>query len=111
MAKGKPESDWKEKILAWQASQQSPTAWCLENKIPITTFYGWKSRFKRLNSTKIPTKIPASKVKPGFVELKDAKPSGMGISLEYHGALIHLEQGFDPIVLRRCLDCLRGALC
>ncbi len=81
MVKGKPESNWREKILAWEASRQSPAAWCQENKIPITTFYGWKSRLKRLNSTKIPTRKPASIMKPEFIELKDTKPSGSRISM------------------------------
>lgn len=98
MAKGKPDSKWKERVLDYEASRKSMRTWCQENNIPITTLAGWKSRFKGL------------KVKSGFIELQDHPQSDSGITLEYSGIKIHLKPKFDQAILKQCLSCI-GALC
>jgi hypothetical protein len=50
MTKGKQDSNWREKVLEWKASNQSASSWCFENQIPTTTFYGWKSRLEKLSN-------------------------------------------------------------
>lgn len=102
MAKGKPESNWKKYVLAWKASGKNCKAWCRENKISHTTFYGWKNRFEKLDKLKAAS---------GFIELKEKTPIDSGIIMECGGVKIHLKSEFDAIALQRCLSSLRGALC
>lgn len=109
MAAGKADLKWKEKVLAWQASGKSVSVWCLENQISTTTFYGWRARLEK--SPKDLTKPKDMKVKQEFVELKDQQSCDAGIILEYEGVKIHLQANFDQLILKRCLDCLRGAQC
>ena len=99
MVKGKPDPNWKEKVLNWEASTKSMSAWCQENKIPITTLIGWKKRVKNLE------------VKSGFVELQDHLHSDPGITLEYDGIKIYIRTKFDQTVLKQCLDCIRSVSC
>jgi len=111
MATGKVDPNWKDKVLEWQASGKSVRAWCFENHIPITTFYGWKARLEKTLNNKSLTKTKALKVKQEFIELKDQQSSGSGLILECEGVKIHLQANFDRFILRQCLDCLRGVSC
>lgn len=104
MAKGRPNPNWKTKILEWKASGKNRRAWCQENKIPYTTFSGWEKRLKQFDNS-------LASAGTGFIELKDQKRSDSGITLEYNGVRIHLKAEFDQIVFEQCLNCLRGALC
>jgi hypothetical protein len=106
MAKGKPNPNWKQWVLEWKASGKSPAAWSKENKIPYTTFLGWKNRFNKSDENQT-----VAKPHTGFIELKDQKSSHSGVSLEYNGIKIHLELEFNSIVLKQCLACLRGVPC
>ncbi len=106
MAKGKPDPNWKEKVKEWESSNKNPKVWCKENQIPYTTLRGWIGRFKKSNHNKIP--INPTK---NFIELKDQDTSDPGIILECDGVKILLKRDFDKIVLKDCLDCLRGVLC
>jgi hypothetical protein len=109
MAKGKPDPNWKERVSEWQKSGKSLRAWCQENKIPVTTFYGWRNRLKKPNGkTKQTTCI---KAKAEFIELKDKKSDDSGVILECGGVKIYLKAEFDPLILRQCVDYLRGAPC
>jgi hypothetical protein len=107
---GKAHPNWKDKVLEWQASGKSVRAWCIENHIPVTTFYGWKARLEKLSDKSL-AKSKAIKVKQEFVELKDHLPSSTGLILECEGVKIHLQANFNRAILRECLDCLRGNLC
>ena len=105
MSKGKPDPNWKEKVLEWKASGKSAKAWCKENQIPFTTLSGWKRRFNQLS------KNQTTKSHRSFVELKDKPSPNSGIFLECQGVKIHLEPGFNLTILKQCLACLRGAAC
>ena len=111
MVLGKKDPQWKDKVLECQASGKTIRAWCLENHIPITTFYGWKARLQKSFKDRPLAKSKAKKVKQGFVELKDPTPCDPGLILECEGIKIHLQANFDSLILRRCLDCLRGVRC
>lgn len=110
MAIGKTSSTWKDKVLEWQASGKSVRAWCLENHIPVTTFYGWKARLEK-SPDKSLAKSKAIKVKQEFIELRDHPSSSIGFILECEGVKIHLQPSFNRVILRECLDCLRGLSC
>lgn len=104
MAKGRPDPQWQDRVHEWEASGKSAKVWCQENKIPLTTLAGWKKRLKK-------STVNTARTKPGFIELKDQVQSDPGIILEYNEVKIHLRAKFDKVVLKQCLDCLRGALC
>ena len=106
MAKGKTYSKPEEKIKDWQASGKTITAWCRENNIPITTFYGWKKRLEISEPKNIHIKSKAK-----FIELKNPESSASGISLECNGIQIHLKTQFDFSTLKQCLELLRGVVC
>jgi hypothetical protein len=111
MAKGKPDPNWQQRVLEWQASGKTILVWCQENQIPYTTFLGWKQRFE--NSHKgLQSNVLSSKA---FIELKNQPPANSGIysgvTLEYHGIKICLQAGFSPAVLKQCLACLGGISC
>lgn len=101
MAKGKSNPNWKQTVLEWKASGKSPAVWSKENKIPYTTFLGWKDRFNKSDKKQVITK-PLKE----FIELKDQISSHSGVSLDYYGVKIHLDPEFNPIVLKQCLSCL-----
>ncbi len=111
MTKGRPDPEWKGKLLDWQASGKKPRAWCLENHIPLSTFHGWKKRFVNLSTDAKLVKPQSTKIKQGFIELTDRNLPDSGIVLECHGVKIHLKAEFNPLMLRKCLDCLRGLSC
>ena len=107
MAKGKPNLLWKEKVLEWQKSGKNARSWCYENKIPYTTFCGWRSRLKHFEKKGALT----PKTKSGFIELKEQQHVDPGIILEYRGVKIQLRANFNAMMLKRCLDCLGGVPC
>lgn len=107
MAKGNLDSRWKDKLIDWQASGKTPKVWCSENHIPISTFHGWRKRYENQKQTK----LQSIKIEQAFVELKDRKLPDPGIILECNGVKIHLKAEFDPLILRKCLECLRGISC
>jgi hypothetical protein len=106
MSKGKRDPNWKEKVKAWESSNQNPKTWCKKNQIPYTTLRGWIDRLKKDDHNKI-----SSKPVTNFIELQGQIQPDPGIILEYYGVKIQLKQEFSKIVLRECLHCLRGALC
>jgi hypothetical protein len=109
MAKGKPDPNWQQKILEWQASGKKGLAWCQENQIPYTTFLGWKQRFENSHK-RLQSNVQSSKA---FIELKDQPLSNSricsGVTLECNGIKICLQTGFNPVVLKQCIACLGGA--
>ena len=110
MAMGKTHLNWKEKVLEWQTSGKSIQVWCIENHIPLSTFYGWKARLEK-SPDKSSAKSQAIKVTQEFMELKDQPSSSIGLILECEGVKIHLQPNFNAVILRKCLDCLRGISC
>jgi hypothetical protein len=110
MAKGRPDPNWQQKVLEWQASGKSGLAWCKENQIPYTTLLGWKKRLE--NSHK--EQQSNHRLSKAFIELKD-QPINTGIcsgvTLEYQSIKICLQAGFNSDVLKQCLACLGGVFC
>lgn len=111
MNKEKLDPTWKDRVFEWQASGKSVKAWCLEKSIPITTFYGWKTRLKKLPSNESLVKLKEKKVEKEFIELKDQQSCDSWLILEYKGVKIHLKANFNQITLKQCLNCLRGVSC
>ena len=109
MAKGRRDPNWQQKVLAWQASGKNCLAWCKENKIPYTTFLGWRQQLENASEQQLLAHSPK-----GFIELKEQLASNSvcsGITLEYQGIKIYLQAEFNPIVLKKCIACLGGVSC
>ena len=106
MTKGRSKLNWKKQVLEWQSSGKSCRVWCRENKIPSSTFYGWKNRFEKSDN-----EIISPETKPEFIELKDSSTPESGITVEYGSIQIHLKPNFDQATFKQCLACLRGTSC
>ena len=100
--------EWAEIIAQWKLSGKQARTWCRENQVVYTTFMGWCKRLKINNPIKTIREQP---LKPQFVELKDPPKVQPEISLEHNGIIIHIKGEFDPFLMKRCLDVLRGAPC
>lgn len=107
MAKGKSNPLWNEKVLEWQKSGKSARSWCQKNKIPYTTFCGWRGRLKNFEKKEVLT----PNTKSSFIELKKQSNLDSGIILEYRGVKIQLRADFNAMTLKQCLDCLGGVPC
>ena len=105
-------AEWSKRIEEWRKSKKSAKGWCRENQIVYTTFLGW---CKRLNCEDAFEPVNTPYKIAGFVELKDSQrqdsTASSAISIEYAGALIHLQANFDQETLRKCLNILRGGIC
>ncbi len=100
--------EWSEKIERWKLSGKSAQAWCRENQVIYTTFMGW---CKRLEANKLSQTIRKPSLKAQFIELKDPPKVHSEISLEYNEVIIHLKGEFDPSLMKKCLEVLRGTSC
>lgn len=89
---------WKENILKQRNSGLSIAAWCRQSGIAVHIFYYWQSKL-------FPK--PAFN-RSAFTEAVEEKNRPVaGIILEYRGFNIHLNEQFDPAVLKKCLEVLK----
>jgi hypothetical protein len=89
---------WKDNIFKQRSSGLSIAAWCRYNEVRTHIFYYWQG--------KLFPKIPLSRSE--FTEIECGNhESGLGITLEYQGFSIRLDQHFDASTLRRCLEVLK----
>jgi len=89
---------WKDNILKQHQSKLSIASWCRQTGIAVHSFYYWQ---KKLFSK------PAID-RSAFTEAVEEKnESASGLVLEYQGFNIHLNDQFNPSVLKRCLEVLR----
>jgi hypothetical protein len=89
---------WKDDIFKQRSSGLSIAAWCRQNEVRTHIFYYWQG--------KLFPKTPLSRSE--FTEIKRGNNEpGLGITLEYQGFSIRLDQHFDSSTLRRCLEVLK----
>lgn len=88
---------WKKNILKQRQSKLSMASWCRQNGVAVHTFYYWQSKLfpnPTLNRS-------------AFTEAVEEKNKSVnGIILEYHGFNIHLNEQFNPSILKKCLEVL-----
>jgi hypothetical protein len=88
---------WKEIILKQRQSKLSIASWCRKHEMAIHTFYYWQ---KKLFPKPILTRS-------AFTEtVEEENRSDSGIILEYRGFHMHLNEYFNPSILKRCLEVL-----
>jgi hypothetical protein len=104
---------WEIKVQEWLLSGKSARSWCKENQLVYTTFFGWYRRLKNNQKANTPSNKNSENLFPKthFVELKNQSKADPGIFLEYEGVKIHLSDEFDPTILKKCLNVLRGIVC
>lgn len=89
---------WKEKIFEQRNSGLSIAAWCRKNTVRTHIFYYWQG--------KLFPKTPLSRSE--FTEIgKTNEPPLSEITLEYQGFHIRLDQHFNPLTLKKCLEVLK----
>lgn len=94
----KLKQQWNENILKQRQSKLSIASWCRQNGIAVHAFYYWKSKL-------FPKPILNRSAFTEAVEEKNK--STTGILLEYHGFNIHLDEHFNPSILKKCVEVLR----
>lgn len=88
---------WKNLVIEQRQSGLSIAEWCRQKEIVVHTFYYWRDKF-----------LPKSQLnRSAFSEITDRKRCQKGITLEYQGVRILLEQDFDPSILKRCIEVLK----
>ena len=93
-----PKQQWKENILKQRQSKLSMASWCRQSGIAVHTFYYWQSKL-------FPKPVLS---RSAFTEaIEEKNKSTTGIILEYHGFNIHLNEHFNPSILKKCVEVLR----
>lgn len=92
------QQQWQENILIQRQSKLSITSWCRQNGIAVHKFYYWRNKL-------FPKPILN---RSAFTEATGEKNrSDVGIVLEYCGFNIHLDEHFNPSILKSCLEVLK----
>jgi hypothetical protein len=108
--------EWSERIRKQKISVQSARAWCHEIQVTYANFIAWLARFNN-NDSQISSTPQAHYSQPNtsslektrcFIELQESSKAGSRIALEYAGIQIHLFDNCDAVLLRKCLNVLRG---
>lgn len=87
--------EWKVLIKAQQESRLSIRQWCQEKGISSSAFYYWKKKLS----------IQKPLTRSSFTEIIEQQQKA--VVIEYQDMRIILERGFDPEVLKSCLEMLR----
>lgn len=90
---------WKTRIYSWEASKQSVSAWCKENKIHTRLFYYWRNKIQG-----------SLKKKPNFVELKNPKLHSK-LELSVNGIRLIFPESFDELLISKLLKFLSSLTC
>lgn len=100
-------------IRGHAVSGLSVQAWCRQNGVSTSVFYGWRKQLQGHNHL-----IPPGSEQPRFVEVlvqnhTISEPVGIQSNLVVHLGRAHIEipAGFDPATIRVVLESLRGEPC
>jgi hypothetical protein len=89
---------WKEIISKQRQSKLSIATWCRQNGTAVHTFYYWQSRlFPKLSLSRSIFTEAVNEI---------SKPS-TEIILKYQEFNIHLNEHFNPVALKKCLEVLK----
>ncbi len=103
MSEQRTSSDWFELIAAWKDSGMSGAVWCRENRVVYHCFLYWRRRCEFLSGGEkaLVRQMPRS----SFTEVVCSDV----LTAEVNGVRLHLERGFDPVLLREAITAIRGA--
>lgn len=100
MRQHRTETEWSGLVKEWSASGESALIWCRTNRVGYQSFLNWRRRFSESQSL-----VKSTGPVHSFCEVVDDG----GLSAEVGGLRLHLERGFDPVLLRDVVAALRGA--
>jgi len=91
---------WRTVVEKQAESGLSASAFCGEQQLKISQFYRWQRKFRNNGDQ--------GRASNGFLELVPCKKQeGSGIRIKLReGLCIEVEQGFDPLTLRRAVQAL-----
>jgi transposase-like protein len=97
---------WKERILQQRESGLSVARWCRKNDVSPRNFSYWRNKL-----------FPKAGLdRSAFTEISNKRvivsdPERKGITIEYCGIRIRLEEQFEPMALKQCLEVLKEVVC
>jgi hypothetical protein len=99
-------------VEAWQASGLSGAAFCRQHQLRPQRLHYWRERLgypiKVVDAARRTT-VASSSVVGGFVEMVVSSPPTTDVAIVIGGAVIRVQAGFDPAVLRAVVATLRDA--
>lgn len=93
------QSQWLERITAWEASKLSQSAFCKQHGLVYGTFVYWRSQLKKLNA--MATQPEPVSFLP--ITLKPANQTSLILRINDQHS-IELCPGFDPVLLRQVVQ-------
>lgn len=101
MTKTELQQKWEVRIADFRASGQSGAAWCVANNIRPNQLWYW---LKKIKSTENPT---ITRTKWMSVEINESDPTGNGLLIKVGHAVIEVQPGFNPALLREVVQTLK----
>ena len=96
---------WRERVVAMQQSGTSAKQWCEQNGIRPNLFYYWKHQLSRVQNDVPKTDWLAVVNEPLVERGQDS------ITLKVAGAVIEVNRGFNPALLRAVVLALGSEQC
>jgi hypothetical protein len=100
-------------VEAWRVSGLSCAAYCRQHDLRSQRLNYWRERLgypiKALGEGRTTEDQPPTKVASGFVQVvvNDVRPTS-DVGIVVGGALIRVERGFDPVLLRAVVAALQA---
>ena len=97
---------WRERIDAWETSNQTQEAFCTAHHLGLASFRRWRRKFKSQESEGAVTSTDP--VRCLSVRVNDAVSSNLTVLVQDE-LRIEVPSGFDPHLLQQVIQVLRGA--
>lgn len=106
MAREDVQKKWEARVAAFRASGEKATGWCNANQVDRRQLYTW---MKRLGGT---TASSAATQSATFIHVKVAPEpepeKSTGLRIRLGAAVIEVDAGFNPALLRDVVQALEG---
>jgi len=97
---------WRERVAAVEQSGATAKQWCQEHGIRPNLFYYWKHQLSRVQND-----VPKADWLPAVVNERLAERGQDSITLRVAGAVIEVNSGFNPALLRAVVLALESEQC
>jgi len=87
------EQQWKRRIVKWQVSGETQSAFCRKHRLPLATFKYWRDKVLKAEKERFVEILPTRVAEPFEVKLAS-------------GALIRVPANFDGSSLRNLVEAL-----
>lgn len=98
-------------VEAWQCSGLSGAVYCRQHRLRPQRLHYWRERLGypiKVVEAARRTTVASSSVAGGFVEMVVSSAPTTDVAIVVGGAVIRVQAGFDPAVLRAVVVALRG---